>query len=70
MMKNEREKLTSFVFFVVVVACSVLGRLLLEENKQQQQKFIIFNYLSVVQVLFCGLTKGISPKICMLCQNK
>ena len=29
--------------------------------------FISFNHLSVVSVLFCGLTKGISLKICMLC---
>ena len=29
--------------------------------------FIVINRLYVVQVSFCGLTKGISPKICVLC---
>ena len=31
--------------------------------------FIIFHHLTIVQlqVLFCGLTKGITPKICRLC---
>ena len=29
--------------------------------------FIVFSRLTVAQVSFCGLTKGITPKICRLC---
>ena len=29
--------------------------------------FIVFNRLTVVQVSFCSLTKGITPEICRLC---
>ena len=29
--------------------------------------FLIFICLTVVEVSFCGLTKGISPNICILC---
>ena len=29
--------------------------------------FIVSNRLTVVQLLFCSLTKGITPKMCRLC---
>ena len=51
-------------------------RLILYKNKTIHNKnkigllpsfFIVFDRLSVVQMSFCGLIKGISPKICILC---
>ena len=40
------------------------------QQKQDKKKktlsfFIVFNHVSVAEVSFCGLTKGISPKICI-----
>ena len=76
-MKNERKRLTLFrlSFWNLFGAWKIVGMTMTEQaaktqpNQDKSFSFIfhLFNCLSVVQVLFCGLIKGISLKICILC---
>ena len=51
--------------FLLLVWC--LKAVKTQPKQDKSFSFIIFDRLSVVWVLFCGLIKGISPKMCILC---
>ena len=76
-MKNEMRCEITYLFWLTKITYLLWLRKTEENNIQLNQKrkvisllisFVIgFNHLTVVKVLFCSLTKGITPKISKLC---